>query len=78
MANHHAPPVKPRPQLSSIVHVADIMAHQVGSSPGIGSFAARPDEAAIEALGLGPVEIQNLVVETLDALDAVKEILALA
>ena len=78
VANHHAPPVKPRPQLSAIVHVADIMAHQVGSSPGIGSFAARPDEAAIEALGLGPVEIQNLVVETLDALDAVKEILALA
>jgi len=78
VANHHAPQLQPHPHLSAIVHVADIMAHETGASPGIGSFAIRLDEPTIEALRLGPVEIQNLVVDTLDALDDVKEMLTLA
>jgi putative nucleotidyltransferase with HDIG domain len=76
VAHHHAPQVKPRPQLSAIVHVADIMAHESGASPGVGSFSLRLDEAAVEALELGPVEIQNLVIETLDALDDVQGMLS--
>jgi putative nucleotidyltransferase with HDIG domain len=77
VANHHAPPVQPRPLLSAVVHVADLIAHESGASPGIGSFSARTDEAAVTALGLDAVEIQNLIVGTLDALEEVKELLAL-
>lgn len=78
VAHHHAPPVQPRPQLSAIVHVADIIAHESGSSPGIDSYAVRPDEAAIAALGLGPVAMEKILVETLEALEEVKGMLSLA
>ena len=78
VANHHAPQIQPHPQLSAIVHVADLIAHESGASPGIASFSARPDEATITALGLGPVELQRLLIETLDALEEVKGMLSLA
>lgn len=77
VAHHHTPRAGVGAPLAAIVHVADIMAHEAGAAPGLGSFAIRMDETAIETLGLGPIEIQNLAVETFESLDAVKEMLTL-
>ncbi len=73
VAHHHVPQSLPHPGLSALVHVGDIMAHESGAAPGIGSFSLRLDEAAVGALKLGPDKIQNLVIETLDAIEAIKE-----
>jgi len=77
VANHHQPPTQPAPQLSSIVHLADVLAHEVGASPGWSSFAVRAEEDTVEALGLGSDQIQNLVIATCDAIDEVEQMLAM-
>jgi putative nucleotidyltransferase with HDIG domain len=77
VANHHNPCVTPAPQLSAVVHLADVLAHEVGASPGWSSFAVRAQEETVEALGLGPDEIQKLVIATCDAIDEVEEMIAL-
>lgn len=77
VANHHRPPVEPKPQLSTVVHLADVLAHEVGASPGWSSFAVRAEEETVEALGISPEQIQNLVIDTCDAIDAVEHMLAL-
>lgn len=77
VANHHQPPIDPVPQLSSIVHLADVLAHEVGASPGWSSFAVRAEEETVEALGLGNDQIQNLVIATCDAIDEVEQMIAL-
>lgn len=68
VANHHQPCIAPTPQLSAIVHVADILALEAGPSPGLGSYAMRANEDAVEALGLGQSEIESLLFATSDAL----------
>jgi putative nucleotidyltransferase with HDIG domain len=78
VANHHVPPVAPRPQLSAVVHVADVIAHETGSSPGWGSFAVRAEEEAVQALGLESVDIEKLIMDTCDALDDIEGMLAVS
>lgn len=71
--HHHAPKLKPRPQLSSVVHVADLLAHQTGYSPGLVSFAIRVHDATLDALGLTEESWQRLMLSALDAQQRVKE-----
>lgn len=68
VANHHKPSFKPHAKLSTLVHVADLIAHEAGNSPGIGSYAAHADEAAVAALGLEQTDLENLVIEAYDTL----------
>jgi putative nucleotidyltransferase with HDIG domain len=68
VANHHKPAYKPHAKLSALVHVADLIAHEAGNSPGIGSYAMQADEAAVAALGFGPTELEGLVIEAYDTL----------
>lgn len=74
--NHHTPPVKPKPGLSAVVHVADVVALEAGPSPGWGSYAMRADEAATDALGLGREDIERLIISAYDAVEQVDEMIA--
>jgi putative nucleotidyltransferase with HDIG domain len=67
VARHHKPTSKPEMKLSALVHVADMVAHEAGRSPGIGSFAAHLDADAITALGLEPADLEELVLKACDA-----------
>lgn len=67
VADHHVPPSASPPPLSAVVHIADVLAHESGCSPGFGSYAVRARESTVEALGLGPSEIQGLVLNTFEA-----------
>jgi putative nucleotidyltransferase with HDIG domain len=52
VADHHQPITSPRPQLSAVVHVANCVAHQVGSAPGWHAYALpgyRPRALPFEA-----------------------------
>lgn len=68
VANHHKPASTPHAKLSTLVHVADLIALEAGCAPGIGSYAAQTDEAAVNALGLLPADLENLVLEAYDTL----------
>ena len=68
VANHHHPVYQPELKLSSVVHVADLISIEAGRAPGIGSFAKRADDKAIEALRLAPENIEELVYKAYDAL----------
>lgn len=62
VANHHAPVVKPRPQLSAVTHVANCLAHLVGSTLGWEGYAVRADAEATEALAINPEKLQDLMI----------------
>lgn len=75
VANHHNPPIKPRLELSSIVHVADMIAHEGGLSPGWSSYALRKNEDVVEAMGLTADHVEMLIVSAYDAALQVDEAL---
>lgn len=78
VANHHQPVTQPGPKLSALVHVADVIALEAGTAPGWGSYAMRPDEAAVTALGLDRENIENLIISACDSLERVDGMLAVA
>jgi putative nucleotidyltransferase with HDIG domain len=78
VANHHQPVFEPKPELSAIVHVADVIALEAGCSPGLGSYAMRADEEAIAALGLTPEDMERLVISAFDSLTEVEERVAVS
>lgn len=77
VANHHRPPVSPRLALSSVIHVADMIAHEGGASPGWGSYALRTDESVVEAMGLTADHVEVLIITAYDAMLQVDEALAM-
>ena len=51
--NHHRPIFRPSPGLSVLVHIANCVAHQIGSAPGWDVFATFVDREAAASLGFG-------------------------
>lgn len=76
VANHHSPVSSPKPALSAVVHVADVIALEAGVSPGVASFAMRVDETAVEALGLDRESIETLILSAYDSLARVDEMIS--
>lgn len=76
--HHHAPGLVPEPQLSCVIHIADMLAHQVGAAPGWASHAVRAGEGTAEALGITSETVQNLLIATSDALARVDTLAAAA
>ena len=77
MAHHHQPVLKPRPQLSVVVHVANCIAHLVGSAPGWDSFALRVDNQVIEALGLTNEKLELMTVNVRESFDRVDQFMGM-
>ncbi len=67
VANHHRPVVAPMVKLSAPIHVANCIAHMIGSAPGWEGFAERTQEAAAAALDLNPEKIEDLVIAAHEA-----------
>ena len=78
VAHHHRPVVTPRPRLSAVVHVANGVAHLVGSAPGWDSYAVRVEEQAVSVLGLDGGQIEQLVISMHGCLQQVDQSLALS
>lgn len=76
VANHHRPVITPKPQLSAIVHVADVVALEAGIAPGLASFATRVDEDAVGAVGLDRENIETLILSAYDSLARVEEMIS--
>lgn len=78
VAHHHAPVLEPQPQLSVVTHVANCVAHLVGSAPGWDAFAVPVEPAIIEQFGFGPEKIEMLIVQVRDSFERVDQFMALA
>ena len=78
VANHHRPVFQPVPQLSVVVHVADVLALAAGCAPGLGSFAVTADAPAIGALGLKDADMDQLAITAFDALAEVEGMLTVS
>lgn len=76
VAHHHAPIVKPSPLSSVVVHVANTLAHELGSAPGWNSYAIRNDENAISALGLNADAVERLMITAHGSLYQVEEMVS--
>lgn len=69
--HHHNPPLDKGAQLSAVVHVADALAHQTGSSPGWASFAIVIHEDALKSLHLTEANLEALTFAALDCQEKV-------
>lgn len=77
VANHHRPIVEPVPKLSAPIHVANCLAHLVGSTVGWEGFAVRTDVRATEALGITPERLEDLMISAHDATNQVQHFMHL-
>ncbi len=76
--NHHHPITEPEPKLSAIIHVADCLAHLIGSAPGWESYAVLVDERTNKALGITPEWLETLVIGVHDSAGKVEHFMNLA
>lgn len=67
VATHHKPRLNGRASLSAVVHAADAIAHQVGASPGWGSFAVNRDSGAWNALELSEQDLEVLTFQAIES-----------
>ncbi len=73
VANHHRPPLEPRPRLSAVVHVANCLAHLVGSAPGDSGYVIQADPGAAKAVGVESDAIEGLILRIEDSLRQVEQ-----
>ena len=71
VAHHHQPNLDGSGSLSALVHVADVVAHQTGASPGWASFAFSLHESALTFLGLSLADLEALTFAVLDCQESV-------
>lgn len=76
--NHHGPVIKPRPQLSALIHVADVAAHLAGSAPGWEAFAISVDPHVADAFQVSADRLQSLVLEVRESFERVDQLMSMA
>ncbi|MBC8096983.1 MAG: HDOD domain-containing protein [Akkermansiaceae bacterium] len=76
--NHHCPILKPRPRVSALIHVADVVAHLAGSAPGWEAFAVGVDPGVADEFQITSDRLQVLVLEVRDTFERVEELMSMA
>lgn len=77
VAHHHEPITAPLAKLSAITHLANCIAHFIGSNPGWESYAMRVREDVPEALGINPENLEQFLITTHAGLSQVEQLLAI-
>ena len=77
VANHHHPVVDPAPKLSSVSHLANYIAHRLGSSPGLEPYAALVDIKVAEVFSLTPARIENITEGAKNSCDRVDQLMTM-
>jgi putative nucleotidyltransferase with HDIG domain len=76
VANHHRPLLEPRPRLSAVVHVANCLAHVVGSSSGSNGYVLEADPGVEMAIGVESGAIEGLIHRIEDSLREVEQLMS--
>jgi len=75
VGNHHRPVSRPRPELSSVVNVADGLANSIDAEPGWETFTVQVDADAVEALGITPETLDELTAVARDSMNQVENLM---
>lgn len=75
--NHHSPVTKPRPKMSALIHVADVVSHLAGSAPGWEAFAMAVDPQVAEQFQITPDRLQSLILEVQDSFERVDQLMSM-
>jgi putative nucleotidyltransferase with HDIG domain len=78
VTNHHTPIVEPHPKLSAVTHVANCIAHLVGSAPGWEAYAVRVDDHVVHAFNLSPERLEIIVAEVRESCEQVDQFMSMA
>lgn len=62
VANHHAPILGPQPGISVLAHLADCLAHLVGSAPGWEAYAVRVYGAVMDMFHLTQNKLEAMLI----------------
>lgn len=73
--NHHSPVVEPKPRLSAVIHVANVVAHLAGSAPGWEAYAVAVAPHVAEKFDLTNDRLETLVLSVRDAFDRVEQLM---
>jgi putative nucleotidyltransferase with HDIG domain len=76
VAHHHDPVTTPQPKLSAVVHLANCIAHFIGSAPGWEAYAMRVQEDVPQVLGMKPEKLEQFLITTHEGLGQVEQFLA--
>ena len=77
VGHHHCPVVTPKLRLSAVAHVANCIAHLVGSAPGWESYAINADQPAAIAMGLTSDKVDGLTIAVRDSLERVDQFMTM-
>ncbi len=77
VANHHQPVVDPMPKLSAVAHLANCIAHRLGSAPGLETYAVFVDLGVAEAFSLTPARIETITEEVKSSCEQVDQLISL-
>lgn len=78
VANHHKPPVKPKPRLSALVCISDSVVHLAGSAPGWESYALKVDSGLAGALNLDAPKVERMLITARDSFSRVERFVDVA
>jgi putative nucleotidyltransferase with HDIG domain len=74
--NHHDPLLKPRPALSAVAYMANVMAHLAGSAPGWDAYAIEVDGRVTAAFEMSPDMVEGLVLSVRETFERVDELMS--
>ncbi len=75
VGNHHRPVSRPRPELSSVVNVADGLAWSIDAEQGWETFSIQADTEAVEALGITPETLDELTTTARESMSQVENLM---
>lgn len=78
VANHHRPVLKPRPQLSALVHVANGMAHHAKPPLGQSIHDLRLAESVVSEFGIKDETLDEMVLAVRESFERVDTFMAMA
>jgi putative nucleotidyltransferase with HDIG domain len=78
VANHHHPVMKPRPQISTLVHVANCVAHHAKPPLGQSIHDLRLDESVVSSLGIKDEKLDGMVLAVRKSFEQVDAFMAMA
>lgn len=73
VANHHHPVLEPRLRFSVATHLADCVAHLVGSAPGWDGYAVRMDNRVAAACDISSDRLQGMVITVRESFNRVDQ-----
>lgn len=76
--HHHRPVLEPKPLFSVVAHMANCLAHVVGSAPGWDAFAIKVDPRVSDLYEITPATLESLVIQVSESFGRVDQFMTMA